>query len=82
MPDHLTDDEYEGLLAQDNAEETGDPFHRRGPYGVEGEPFIPNPPEIQKPIRRRLVEARVHPHIPRIATCRVCHHPVPCGCDV
>lgn len=77
MPDHLTDDEFERLLALDDAEETGDPFLRRGPYGTEGKPFIPNPPEIQRPIRRRLVGFRgglqqAHQPIP---SCGTCHHP-------
>ena len=82
MANHNTDDEYERLLALDNAEEPGDPFIRRGPYGREGEPFIPKMPEIQKPIRRRLVETRVNPHASRIRTCLVCHHPMPCDCDL
>ena len=80
MPDHITDDEYQRLIQQDNAEETGDPWRREGPYGVEGKPFEPKLPEIQVPKRRRLVEGKVNYHEPRVRTCLVCHYPVPCNC--
>ena len=81
MPDHITDDEYQRLIQQDNAEETGDPWRREGPYGAEGEAFEPKPPEIQRPVRRRLVDVGPAFVERRVPCCLTCHHPLPCNCD-
>lgn len=55
MPNRITDDEYERLIAQDNAEESGDPWHRTGAYGEEeshsnGFEFEPGKPAWRRPL--------------------------------
>ena len=83
MPEHITDDEYQRLIAQDNSDEDGsDPWHRLGPYGRKGEPFVPHSPEFEKPIRRRLVISSPAFVETRRRCCLTCHHPLPCNCDV
>ena len=81
-PNHITDDEYQRLIVLDHADDTGDPWRRLGPYGQEGEPFYPKPTQIEKPIRRRLIDTGPAYVEPRPRCCLTCHHPLPCSCDI
>jgi hypothetical protein len=73
MAHQITDDEYERLIALDNAEETGDPW-RTECYGKEGEPVGEIRIEIEKPVHHRLIPESGYPaeRVPRV--CLTCYH--------
>ncbi|MCP9237173.1 hypothetical protein [Lewinella sp. JB7] len=83
MPDshHLTDDEYQRLLDQDNADDPGDPW-RVGPRVPDPEPIGPIRLVPELPRRHRLVQSdRIWPTEAPQPLCRCCYRPRPvCIC--